>query len=164
MKQFLQIAIITFIWLTFSAQLCTKEIVHGKDYYTQPMSASFSTNQETALEALNKALTKYGYEILNTDESKGRITTGWRPVEVDSHYLYIFGNKDYGVSDGAYYQLIVDLFQEGPKIKVSVSTTVKTIVGQLKSSGKVEKRILNQLADYLRSPLIKMTNVGVENK
>ena len=49
-------------------------------------------------------------------------------------------------------------------IKVTYSPTVKTIVGPLESSGVIEKRLLTQLHDYLRSPQIEMTNVGVKKK
>ena len=77
---------------------------------------------------------------------------------------FFFERRDYGLTDGAYYQLVVDIMEEGSQMKVAVSTTIKSIAGKMKTSGKVEKRILKQLKNYLRAPQIQMTNVGVKKK
>lgn len=164
MKSFLKIAFLVFYWVSFSGQVCTKEIVYGKDYYTDPQKAYFQNDKSEVFQAVSKTLELYGYEVYNIDESKGRITSGWRPVEVDSHYFDLFGTKDYGSSDSSYYQLLVDLTEEGTQIKVAVATKVKSIVGRLYSSSKIERQIIHQLEDYLRSPQIEMTNVGVRKK
>ena len=153
-----------FLWFGSTGKTCTKEIVYGKDYYTQPKTARFSNDQATVMAAVQKTLEQFGYQIHNIDESKWRLTTGWRPVEGDSHYYNLFGHRDYGISDGAYYRLTVDLAQEGSQIKVAVGTTIKTVVGKLETSGKLERRIIDQLETYLRPPQIEMTNVGVRKK
>ncbi|MBI4411696.1 MAG: hypothetical protein HY541_04350 [Deltaproteobacteria bacterium] len=153
-----------FLWLVSTGQTCTKEIVYGKDYYTQPKTAWFSNDKATVMASIQKTLERFGYQIHNIDEEKGRITSGWRPVEGDSHYFNLFGRKDYGISDGAYYRLTVDLAQEGSQVKVAVGTTIKTVVGQLETSGKLERRIIDQLETYLRPPQIEMSNVGVRKK
>lgn len=151
-------------WFSTTGQLCTKEIVHGKDYDTAPRESSFSTNLSTATEAVRKSLERYGFKIEYVDESRGHFESGWRPVEVDSHYVPLFRRKDYGVTDGAYYKLMVDILEDGPEVRVLVSTKLKSIAGSMKSDGKVERRILDQVAHYLRSPQIEMTNVDVKRK
>lgn len=152
------------LWFGSTGQTCTKEIVYGKDYYTQPKTAWFSNDQATVMTAVQKTLEQLGYQLHNIDNEKGRIVTGWRPVEGDSHYFNLFGRRDYGISDGAYYRLTVDLAQEGSQIKVAVGTTIKTVVGKLETTGKLERRIIDQLETYLRPPQIEMTNVGVRKK
>lgn len=164
MKKALLCVALLGVWMSSTAQMCTKEIVFSKDFYTQPKTALYETDRASVLQAAQKTLEQLGYAINQVDDYRGRIITGWRPVESDSHYANLFERRDYGVSDGAYYQLIVDLSSQGSKIKVAVSTTVKTIAGKLESSGKVEKRILARLDDQLRSPQIHMSNVGVKNR
>ncbi|MBI2340851.1 MAG: hypothetical protein HYU99_10900 [Deltaproteobacteria bacterium] len=159
-----RLVFLLFLWFFSTGQTCTKEIVYGKDYYTLPKHAWFLNDKETVMKAVQRALEHLGYEINNTDEEKGRFITGWRPVEGDSHYYNLFGRRDYGITDGAYYQMTVDLTQEGSQIKVAVGTTVKTIVGKLESAGKVEGRVIAELETYLRPPQIEMTNVGVRKK
>lgn len=153
-----------FLWFGLTGQLCTKDIVYSRDYYTQPKSVSFEVDRQSLIEVLQKTLERNGYQILNIDEYKGRLTAGWRPVEADSHYAKLFERKDYGITDGAYYQLVIDLIEEGSKIRVSLSTTVKSIAGPLETTGKVEKKLITQLEDLLRPPQIEMTNVGVRKK
>ncbi len=156
--------LVLFTWLATTNATCTKEIVYAKDYFTAPEKIYASTDKITVMAAMKKTLEQLGYEIASNDEENGKMTTGWKAVEVDSHYYDLFGRPDYGSTDGAYYQLLVDLNEEGSRLKVLVATKVKTIVGKLHSSGKVEKRVLKQLEDYLRSPQIEMSNVGVRKK
>ena len=59
-------------------------------------------------------------------------------------------------------ELTQSLQTEGSKVKVLVSTTLKTVVGKLESSGKIEARILTQVGDLVRSREIQMSNVGIE--
>ena len=153
-----------FIWISFSAQTCTMVIVHGKDHATQPYKASFQSDRGSILAAAKKSLEDKGFQILTYEETPGKIVTGWRPVAADSHYFNLFGRKDYGVSDGAYYQLFVDLIDEGNQTKVLISTTTKNIVGKLESSGKIEKAVISDMEVLLQSPQIEMTNVGVSKK
>lgn len=160
----LSIIFLFLLWFGLTGQTCTKEIVYGKDYITQPKSAWFSNDKETVMSAVQKTLEQFGYQIHNIDGERGRITTGWQPVLGDSHYYNLFGHRDYGISDGAYYQLTVDLAQEGSQMKVLVGTTIKTVVGKLETSGKLERRIIDQLETYLRPSQIEMTNVGVRKK
>ena len=152
------------LWLSTTNATCTKEIVFAKDYFTQPEKVYVDTDKTTAMEAIEKTLTKLGYEIINKDEENGKITSGWKPAESDSHYLDLFNRKDFGASDGAYYQLLIDINEEGSRMKVLVATKVKTVVGKLTSNKVIEKRVLTQLEDFLRPAQIEMSNVGVRKK
>ena len=167
MKPIQKILIVVFClssWFFLSAQGCTKKIVYGKNYNTIPSKAYYSTDKASVMDALKRVLENNSYEILSFESEAGRILTGWKSVESDSHYFDLFGRKDYGATDGAYYQLIGDVLSDGSQIKVLVSTTVKSIAGKLETNGVVERRVLKQLNDLLRSPQIEITNVGVEKK
>lgn len=161
---FKTIAVLVVLWAFNSASMCTKVVVYGTDTATDPVTHSYSTNLTTALEQSRKALESLGYSIASVDESRNRITTGWKPTRGDSHYLNLFERRDYGANAGAYYQLIVDVFEDGTKIKIAASTVVKSISGTLKSSNVVEKEALTRIDDYMRSPQIEMTNVGVTER
>lgn len=156
--------LLVFVWLATTNATCTKELVFAKDHLTPPEKIYVKTDKNSAMEALKKTLAKLGYEIISADEERGKIVTGWRPVESSSHYFNLFGSKDFGSSDGAYYQLLADINEEGSQMKLLVATKVKTIVGKLETNKVVERRVLKQVEDYLRPPLIEMSNVGVRNK
>ena len=164
MKYFFQIGFLIIYWCFFSAQMCTKDIVYGRDFYTNSVHETFSNDKASVMASVQKTLDKMGYAVNVVDESKGEVITGWRPVEAESHYVKLFERRDYGAADGSYYQLTVDLSDVGSKIKVAVGTKVKTIVGKLETTGRVENRFLDQLRNDLRSPNVELTNVGVKNK
>lgn len=152
------------IWFFLNAQGCTKKIVYAKNYNTQPYKAYYMTDKSTVMDAVRKVLENSNYAIHDINPESGRIITGWKPVESDSHYFDLFGRKDFGTTDGSYYQLIVDLMPETSRIKVLVSTTVKSITGKLETNQVVERRFIKQLDHLMRSPQIEITNVGVEKK
>lgn len=156
--------LLVFSWFSLTGELCTKEIVTAKDYTTQPYKAYFKTSKQNTAETITKVLKAQGFEIISGDTSGSKIVTGWRPVKSDSHYYNFFGRKDYGLTDGAYYQVMVDFFDQTAETKVLISTKVKTITGKLNSSGNLERSILTKAADHLRSPQIEITNVGVKEK
>lgn len=163
-KNALKFLLLIVVWHFTTAQMCTKKIAYAKDYSTSPLKDYFLVDKATAYQAIQKALENQGYEVQSMDQELGKINTGWRPVTSDSHFVKLFNRRDYGVSDGAYYKMNVDVSEENSNVKVLVSTTVKSIVGPLESSGVVERKVLKQVEDSLRSPQIEMTNVGVERK
>lgn len=165
LKLGLQIMGLLLFWTSLSGQMCTKVIAYGRDYNTYPFKAYYSsTDLATVGDTLQKLLERLGYPVSYVDESKSHFITSWQPVEAESHYFKLFNRRDYGAADGAYFQLYVDLSEEGGQIKTLVSTKVKTIVGKLESSGKVEKSILEALQNALRTPQIELNNVEVKNK
>ena len=150
------------LWLSFTGQMCTKVIVYGKNYDAPPKKVRFQSDRASVFSAVEQTLKNQGYQIVEADESRARFVTGWLAVESDSHYFNLFGRKDYGLTDSTYYRVTVDMIEEGSKVKVLVSTTLKTVVGKLESSGKIEARILTQVGDLVRSREIQMSNVGIE--
>lgn len=152
------------IWIFVSANMCTKVVVYGKDYMTEPVVREYSVDLTTALDKAQKAAQSLGYEVLRTDESLNRVTMGWKPVKSDSHYMDLFKRPDYAANTGSYYQLIVDFKESGSKVIVSAITKLKTVAGGLKSSHVVENEYLSRLDDLLRSPQIDITNVGMEER
>jgi len=152
------------LWLTLDAQGCTKKIVYSRNYNTQPRTSLYYADKTALMENARRIIENLDYSILSYETETGKIVTGWKPVESDSHYLNLFGRKDFGNTDGAYYQLVIDVIPEGPKLKVLASTTVKTIVGKLNTNNVVERRFLDKLDNVMRSPQIEITNVGMEKK
>lgn len=150
---------------TFSGQTCTKVLVYGRDYLTDPFKGAFESSKSQVMAAAKTVLATDGYQILSASDESGKFDCGWRPVSSDSHYFNLFGTKDYGVTDGAYYQLLMEVTEGvGGKTNVRINTRVKTVAGRFYSSGVVERKILGQMADQLRSPLLEMTNVDVRKK
>jgi hypothetical protein len=147
-----------------SANMCTKVVAYGSDANTPLVTQSYYSNLQTVREQSEDVLLNLGYEISSVDTSSNRITTGWRPVTSDSHYMVLFKHKDYSAASGAYYQMIIDMTDASPSVRVSVSTTVKSVAGKLSSSEVLENKFLTRLDDQLRSPQIEMTNVGVKNR
>ena len=143
---------------------CTKVIAYGTTVDTAPLTKTYSTSTMFLTQKTREALKTLGYELTTDGEYDGHITTGWRPALSDSHYLELFKRRDYGASAGAYYQIVADIQAEGDRAKLTVATKTKSIAGKLKSSFRMEKQLLKQVDDYLRSPQITITNVGVEEK
>jgi len=152
------------IWFWTTGASCTKVIAYGVDHHTPAVSHSYSSNVTTVLQQAQDALKSLGYNVLRVDESRNRITTGWEPTKSDSHYMLLFQRRDYAASSGSYYQLIVDIHSDGPKVNVAASTIVKSIAGRLSSSKELENKFLGRLDNFMRSPQIEMTNVGVKER
>ncbi len=152
------------IFLILFTVSCTKVLTYGATNNTKPLAHSYSSNLETAMHQTTKALESLGYEVLRKDEYRHRITTNWVPTKSDSHYLDLFKRRDYGASAGSYYQVVADIKTDGTRIKVSVSTVIKSISGKLKSSKVVEKKVLTKIDDFMRSPQIVITNVGMSER
>ena len=163
-KKYVRLLGVTALFVFCSAQLCTKVVTYASKVGTDPVAHEYSTDTYTALEKTKKALDILGYEIVTVDESRNQITTGWKPVTSDSHYMNLFGRPDYAAADGAYYQVIANISQTGSKVEVSLSTNIQSVAGKLSSSKRIENDIFKQINTYLRSPQIIMTNVGVQER
>lgn len=143
---------------------CTKVVVYGMNTTTKPLTHSYSTNLNTALQEVQEALKTLGYKVQHVNDATFQVKTGWLPVKGHSHYMDLFNRKDYSASSGSYYQLLVDMTSDGNKVNVTVSTTVKSVAGRLSSSQVVERQFLTRLDDLMRSPQIQLTNVGVTER
>ncbi|MCP5463973.1 MAG: hypothetical protein H7A33_03010 [Deltaproteobacteria bacterium] len=161
-KIFTQLMGLVVIGYFLTAGMCTKVVAYGTDNHTDPVAKEYSSNLPIVMEQAEKAFTTLGYDVVRVDNDFGRLRSGWRATAPDSHYLLLFDRKDFSANAGAYYQLLVDVKEEAGKVRVSVSTVVKSISGELLSNHVAEKDFLTLLSRYLRSPQIIMTNVGVE--
>ena len=164
MKKIFKITALIFLTLGTPASMCTKVITYAADHPTEAVVHAYSSNIAVAMQQAQKALATLGYEVAQVDESRNQIITGWQPSKSDSHYMELFKHKDYSGNSGAYYKLVVDVFEEAPRVKVSVYTIVKSLSGNLTSSHVVENQLLKRIDDYMRSPQIEMTNIGVQER
>ncbi len=143
---------------------CNKAIVHSKDKEFPPLSKTFSSTPKETFEAAQKVLEREGFKIARADDDAGLIQTNWISTKAASHYLELFGKKDYGTV-GAYYRITVKMEEKENKSKVDVFTTTRSIItGRLHSAYSEERKFLSKMTDYLRKDDFEITNVGVDEK
>ncbi len=143
---------------------CTKVVVRADETKTAPVTKKFSADVASVFQKSRETLNQLGYSLLNADEMSSVLETRWMPTTSDSHYLALFGRRDYSASQGGYYKLVITAEQQGNYAGVTVYTALKTVAGKLDSSEVVEKRFLKKLGDALRRPQIEVNNVGMEEK
>lgn len=159
MKRFIWIVVV----LACVGVSCTKIYRVAKPTPPQLFKKKFAANPNDIYYALRWALKANHYPIAEEDFQNGILKTRYVPVRVYSHYIDIFGRRDYGVS-GAYHQLEVRLTPQGGggHTEVQIGSRIQGVVSNLKSNGREEKMILGKIADYLRSPNVQVTNLGVQ--
>ncbi|MBI1909330.1 MAG: hypothetical protein HYS22_04090 [Deltaproteobacteria bacterium] len=140
---------------------CTKPLIYGKDRPVDPVSQAFPASEQETYTAAKEVLKTLGYKIAYDNQEKRTLKTGWRSTSIDSHYVELFGRPDYGTV-GAYYQLVVEIGEREGKSEVTITAQPRSIVPNLKSSGRVEKKVLARMADLLRSDDIQVTNIGLQ--
>ena len=155
-------AVCGFLFLT--ASLCTKVAVYGTDTRTDAVFKIYNADLYSSADRVQKAIESLGYTVTRADDTTTRFTTAWSLVPPDSHYMNLFGRKDFSASQGSYYQLVVEVTDLSPRMRVSVSTQVKSVSGKLTSANVLENKVLARIDDFLRSPQIELTNVGVTNR
>lgn len=161
---FIKVCLLLIVSFFATAGACTKVVTYGKDFKTNAISHTFSSNSAIAMELSKKALETLGYKIENYNLESGQIVTGWQPTTSGSHFLRLFKRKDYSGNAGVYYQFNVVVTEQTTGVLVSAYTTIKSIVGPLESSKQLENKFFKQLKTYMRSPQIIMTNVSVEER
>lgn len=107
------------------------------------------------------ALFRAGYAVASENLQDGILTTSWRPVTSDSHYIPLFGGRDYGVTN-SYHQLEVRIEPGEGRTAVKVGSRVKGLVSSIASSGIEEEKVLDGIGDYLRKAEPAVTNLGIE--
>ena len=151
-------------WLLLALALlpaCNKAVVHGRERPAEPVTQRYDRPVPEIFAAAKTALSQLGYEIRDSDESRGLIRTGWTATRAGSHYTEIFDRKDYGTT-GAYYRLDLTVEEREGKTEVSVAAPVKSLVPHQVSSRREERKVLSKIADLLRREDFEMTNVGTE--
>ena len=153
------------VLLILSVNACTKEVITAADHDTDIVSKQYAATTPADLyQKSTQVLVLMGYTFATADEVNQKITTVWRATTSGSHYLFIFGRRDYSAAMGAYYQLTVTINPVGNANRVDVKTTIKNLAGKLTSSHQIENEFFKKLDDAVRTPNIKMTNVGISNQ
>lgn len=125
------------------------------------VSKSFAVDTTEAFSAVRWALKINGYPIANENVQDGIVTTTWIPTTSDSHAIELFNRRDFGVN-GAYHQLEVHVVSEDGRTRIDVGSRVKSVAQGVKSTGIEERKVLNEVAKYLRVSEPTITNLGRE--
>jgi hypothetical protein len=124
------------------------------------LSRDYAANANDAYYAVRWALKEVGIPVESEDLPSGVIKTKWVPVTSDSHYVETFGRPDYGVTN-SYHQLEIHISFEGGRSVVKVASRAKTLASNFKSSGVIERKVLDATGDYLRGAEPTITNLGI---
>ncbi len=152
------LVLVCFLVVTTSLAGCNRVLLHSKDKELEAVSQTFSVGTEEALKAAKEAAISLGY-TMEREESAG-FKTKWQSTRASSHYLDLFGRKDYGTV-GAYYQLVVQVADKDGKAEVSVSAPIRGVITRrLYSSNREEKKVLKKMTNLLRKDDFEITNVG----
>jgi hypothetical protein len=144
---------------------CVKPALTAKEQTLTPFDRMFDADANQTYYAIRWALAATGYPVGTEDLQNGMIGTTWVPTKVGSQYLDPFDrqeqtSRDWGDNAG-YYKMAFHVQPEEGKTRVTVTSHVKSVVANLKSSGEQEQQILNKVGDYLRGADPDVTNVGI---
>lgn len=138
---------------------CNRVLLHSKDKDMDPLTQVFSIGTDDALKTAKEALTVLGYKIEREESSS--LKTRWESTKASSHYVDLFGHKDYGTV-GAYYRLVVQVANKDGKAEVSVSAPIRSVITRrVYSANREEKKVLKKMADLIRKDDFEITNVGL---
>lgn len=141
---------------------CSKPLANARvlprvDY----QSRAFEADPNKVYYAVRDSLIQSGYGVASEKLDEGSIATTWVSTTSDSHYIEVFGRRDYGIN-GAYHQLDIQLSRDDGRTTVRIGSKMKSLVSTLRSSGKEERKILKLVADRLRTKEPEITNLGME--
>lgn len=139
-----------------SKPLIDARLVERVEYY----SRDYAALPNDVYYAIRWALKEHDYPVDKEEMQTGTLLTSWVPVTSDSHFVPVFGRRDYGVTN-SYYQLDVQVVGGEPRTVVKVASRAKGLVSNLRSSGIEEKKILDGIGNYLRKQAPDITNLGV---
>lgn len=151
--------IILIVFGFLAAVGCTKTFSVAKPKNLPAYRATFSASPNDLYYALRWALTANDYPIAVEDFQNGVITSRYVAVSASSHYLDVFGRRDFGVTN-SYHQLEVRLTPKGEKTIVTLHSRIQGVAQPLRSTGEEEKKILAKIGDYLRKNTVQITNLG----
>jgi len=154
---FLSLACLLFVASSCSKPLASAKVREG----SPPLGASFAAVPNDIYYAAKWAMAEAGYPVAVENLQDGILESSWKPVTSDSHYIPLFERKDYGVTN-SYHQLVVRIIPAGGRTDVEVSSSVKSLVANIKSSRIEERRVLTGIGDFLRKQEPALTNLGVD--
>lgn len=152
--------------VAFAFAGCMKPALTAKEQALEPVDRVFDADANQAYYAIRWALAATGYPVGSEDLQNGVIGTTWISTGAGSQYLDPFErqeqtSRDRGNNSG-YYKMAFHVQPEGGKTRVTVTSYVRSLVANLKSSGEQEQRVLHKISDYLRTAEPDVTNVGVK--
>lgn len=141
---------------------CAKPLVRASAQMMAPVARSYPAEPNQVYYAIRWALAHRGYPVANENLPSGLITTAWRPTTTDSHFLQPFRSRDYGTT-GGYHQLELRVTNEGAgRTRVEITSRLKSVLANVRSSGRQETAVLDEIGHALQSSDIGVTNVGVD--
>jgi len=140
---------------------CSKPKLYGSVQESEAIVKYYAVPPADAYRAAKEALIFRGYSIKQSDDAAMTLETYWQPSTSDSHYVLIFGKKDYGTV-GSYYRMAVKVTPQGSGSKVSITNVAKSFITDLKSSNREEDEVFIKIADFTRKRDIQVTNIGLQ--
>lgn len=150
------------VFLFSCGAACSKPALYGSLQESPPIIKNYQVSQQDAFRAAKEALVFLGYSVKQEDAAQGLLETFWQPATADSHYVNVFGRKDYGTV-GAYYRIIVKVKERSSgSSEVSITNAAKSYISNLKSSQEEESKIFSKIDDFTRKRDIQVTNIGLQ--
>lgn len=140
---------------------CSKPLLYGNIQETQEIVKLYQVPPADAYRATKEALLFRGYSLKLEDPQNMILETYWQPTTADSHFVNVFGQRDYGTV-GAYYRLVVKVTPKGNGSRVGISNVAKSFISNLKSSQAEESKVFEKVSDFTRKQDIKVTNIGLQ--
>ena len=162
MKRFQWLRVILTLVMAGFLLSCSKPKLFGTLQPSDPVVHNYSVPPQDAFRAVKQALFLNGYSVKEADEAKMTLETYWQPATADSHYVLVFGERDYGTV-GAYYRLVVKVSPRGTNgSQVSITNVAKSFISNIKSSDRREDAVLEKVDDFTRKKDINVTNIGLQ--
>ncbi len=140
---------------------CSKPKLYGSVQESEAIVKYFAVPPAEAYRAAKEALIFRGYSLKQADDVGMTLETYWQPATADSHYVIVFGKRDYGTV-GAYYRMAVKVTPQGSGSKVSITNVAKSFITDLKSSNREEDELFVKISDFTRKRDIQVTNIGLQ--
>jgi hypothetical protein len=161
MKNWIAKACLVLSLFTFGVA-CSKPALYGSLQESPPIIKYYQVPPADAFRAAKEALVFLGYSVKQEDAAQGILETFWQPATADSHYVNVFGRKDYGTV-GAYYRIVVKVKPRANNgSEVSITNAAKSYISHLQSSQEEESKIFTKIDDFTRKRDIQVTNIGLQ--
>lgn len=149
------------ITLLFTA--CANPLIRADTHELPAVEHTFHATPNQVYYAIRWAFAVRKFPVAFEDLRGGVVTSAWIPTRVDSHFIQPFASTtpDYGTTM-MQQQMEIRVIPAGSDTTVSVMSRVKSLVTKPQSSGREEKALIDEMANYLRGNTVEVTNVGVE--
>lgn len=161
MKHWIQKGCLMILFLSAGAA-CSKPALYGTLQESPPIVRYYQVSPQDVFRASKEALLFLGYSVKQEDPAQGQLETFWQASTADSHYVLVFGRKDFGTT-GAYYRIVIKIKPRGQGgSEVTMTNAAKSYISNLKSSTEEENKIFSKIDDFTRKRDIQVTNIGLQ--